>query len=558
MKLLRAVLARLDPWAAIVLGVLVALGVVILLATPGPWHKVVGPPPTVDLAPPSPTDLALYALTGPRRQCEAVVWVHVDHEFPSVTAVSVAPPTQGFLAGAGFMPLAKMVDAAGPAAATTALGQAVGVHMDAWLTLDDEALRIALSAVEPAGSGSARVTQYRAWTAAWDGTAGPSLAWRLQTTVLTQAMLRVPWSRTSIIGFANYVLGFGHIRTDMDLQQATSLATTLKHLPPSQAGACAVAALVETCRAGEAWRVDPQAAAALRRELAAGGCPQPAPPLVTRAPVPARVLVVLPGRRPAARAYVDEVRRRLAASAGAPVAVEAITVNSWPRLAARTVAAARAWRPLAVLVGPPVVPAAADAEEVVASLRVLGVALRANSLPAVVSQPLPAETTGTVAPEAAVLGAAVAASRQPLSPVAASAETTASVPAPLSATATARRVARANAATLVRACWPAVLAPHLASTRLGFSFAARRRTEVAVVSADPGRAASYAARLRTCGFQARQWSGGAWTPPQPGRGVFYRPGERRAAVSLAGDLGLPVTAVVADPGGPAPVTLSVP
>ena len=41
-KLLRAVVRRLDPWAALLLGGLLALGVVILLATPGPWQRVVG------------------------------------------------------------------------------------------------------------------------------------------------------------------------------------------------------------------------------------------------------------------------------------------------------------------------------------------------------------------------------------------------------------------------------------------------------------------------------------------------------------------------------------
>lgn len=572
MKLLRAVLARLDPWAAIVLGVLVALGVVILLATPGPWHKVVGPPRAVELTPPSPTDVAVYALTGPRGACEAVVWVHVDHAVPTVAGLVVAPQTQGFLAGAGFLPLTAMVDVAGPQAATAALGHAVGVHMDAWMTLDDEALRMALSASEPAGSGSARVVQYPGGEAAWDGSAGPSRAWRLQTAVLLQNLLRVPWSRTSISGFANYVLGFGHIRTNMDLQQATSLATTLKRLPPSQAGASAVAALVETCRDDEAWRVDPEAAAHLRRELAAGGLPAPARPLVTRVAVPARVLVVLPGRRPAAGAYVDEVRRRLAASAGAPVAVKAITVTAWSRLAARTVAAARSWRPLAVLVGPPVAPSPGDEAEALAALRVLGVALRVNALPAVVSEPFPAETTGTVAPDASDLDAALVASRQPVSPLATPAAgaspETATPASPASrggapsraaagTTARARRAARANVATLVRACWPGALAPRLASTRLGFSFAARRRTEVAVAAPAPDVAAGYESRLRVWGFEVVLTTGDTWQAAASGVSVVCRPGSRRAALALAGDLGLAATAVVADAGAPAPLVLLV-
>ena len=553
MRLLRAVLARLDPWAALVLGVLVALGVVILLATPGPWHKVVGPPPTVELAPPSPSDVALFALTGREGACTAVVWLHVDHEAPSAVAVVIAPASQGFLAGAGFMPLTRMVDVAGPAAATTALGQAVGVHMDAWLTLDDEALRMALSAAEPARPGGARVGQYLDGAAAWNGTAGPSRAWRLQTDFLVRNLMRVPWGRTSIIGFANYVLGFGHIRTDMDLQQATSLATTFKRLPPSQAGASAAAALVETSRGASAWRVDPDAAAALRRELDAGQVPTVPRPLVRRAAVPARVLVVLPGRRAAASAYVREVRRRLEASAGAPVAVRAITVSSWPRLAARTATMARAWRPLAVLVGPPVVTSAAEAAEAATALRVLGAALRINWLPAAVSQPYPVESTAAVAAEAQVLRAAVAATRQPVAPLAA--PPTWSRMGESIAAVLAVRAARANVATLVRACWPGALAPRLTSTRLGFSFAARRRTEVAVTATSPILVTGLVDRLRTWGYQARPATEGAWEPAATAEGVYFRPGMRRAALSLAGDLGLPAAAVVADAGSPAPLTL---
>lgn len=557
MKLLRAVLARLDPWAALVLGVLVALGVVILLATPGPWHKVVGPPSPVELAPPFPSDVAVFALTGRGGACEAVVWMHVDHDVPTVAAVVVAPSSQGFLAGAGFMSLSRMVDVAGPAAATTALGQAVGVRMDAWLTLDEEALRMALSAAEPAQSGGARVAQYLGGAAAWDGTTSPPTAWHLQADVLLRNLPRVPWGRTSIIGFANYLLGFGHIRTDMDLQQATSLATTMKRLPPSQAGARAAAALVETSRGGEAWRVDPEAAVALRRELAAGRLPAPSRPLVTHVSLPARVLVVLPGRRAGARAYVREVRRRLAASAGAPVAVRAITVDAWPRLAARTITAAHAWRPLAVLVGPPVLASDDEAADAAAALRVLGASLRINWLPAVISQPFPVESTSTVTALASEVRGAVAGARQPVAPLAAPV-------APSSAGATpaeqAARAARANVATLVRACWPGTLAPRLASTRLEFSFAARRRTEVAVAAPSPEAVGSLVHRLETWGFRAGPAADRAWQPAEPaptGRAVFYRPGLRRAALSLAGDLGLPASATIADAGSPAPLTLLV-
>jgi hypothetical protein len=113
-KLLRAVLGRLDPWAALLLGVLLALGVIILLATPGPWHKVGGQAPPVQLAPPAPTDVAVFALGGAGGTCTAIVWLHVVQVRPSLTAVVLAPETQGFVPGAGLTPLRRIVDEVGP------------------------------------------------------------------------------------------------------------------------------------------------------------------------------------------------------------------------------------------------------------------------------------------------------------------------------------------------------------------------------------------------------------------------------------------------------------
>jgi hypothetical protein len=554
-RLLRAVLARLDPWAALLLGILVALAVVILLATPGPWHRVVGPAPTKELSPPPPTDVAVYALGGPHGACSAVVWVHVDQASPSMTTVVVAPPAEGFLSGAGFMPLARMVDAAGPAAATTALSQALGVHMDAWLSLDAAAVRMAMSAAEPAGPGLARVAQYRGAASAWTGTGSPRTTWLLQTDVLARNLVRVPFARTSVIGFANYVLGFGHIRSDLDLQQATSLAATLKLVQPAQVGACAAPVVIESCRGGRAWRVSPDAAAQLRRDLAAGRPPQQPRPLVTRSPSPARVLVVLPGSRPAARRYVAQVRRSLAASAAAPVAVKAITVTAWPRLAARTVAAARRWKPLAVLVGPPVMSPGSDTADAAKALRVLGVALRINWLPAVMSEPFAVESSATAAPQVAELQAAVGGGPQPVAPLP-PASVDASALAAASTTAAAL-AARANVATLVRACWSETLAPRLASTRLRFSFAARRRTVVGVFTQSAAQTATYLARLQTWGYQVRPMASGSGLPQLTGEAVLYRPGLRRAALALAGDLGLAPTALAADAESPAPLALVV-
>jgi hypothetical protein len=351
------------------------------------------------------------------------------------------------------------------------------------------------------------------------------------------------------------------VQSDLNLQGATSLATTFRELLPSDADVRGAAAIVETCRRGEAWRVDRSAMEQLRLSLAFGLTPPLIGTRVTLRPRPARVLVVLPGPRYRSDVYVAEVRRRLRRSAGAPVPVQVVKAPHWDDLTARTMAAAASWRPLAVLVAPPAGVRSAEATAAAATaLRGLGERLRLAGQPAVLSAQLPMEATATVAaasaaPTTDVLAAALRASGLPISPLAGSSAASAGghvAARTLDARLTA--AARANVATLVRACWPGTLAPRLASTRLGFSFAARRRTIVGVSAATSSAVASAAALLRTWGYQTTIASFTGWTPPRTGPGVYYRAGMRRAALALAGDLG-PRAAVVADEGAPAALTL---
>ena len=564
MKLLRAVLGRLDPWAALLLGVLLALGVIILLATPGPWHTVVGPAPPGQPAPPAPTDVAVFALGGAEGACTAILWLHVDHVQPALTAVVLAPATQGFVPGAGFTPLRRVVDEVGPGVAATALGQELDVPMDAWITLDEQALRLVLAPRSPVGEARASLLQYTRSRSAWEGR-GPALrVWSTQYRALGFTLARLPFERVNVVSFSNYVLGWGHVQSDLDLQGATSLATTFGELLPTQVDVRAAAAIVETCRRGEAWRIDRSAMEQLRQSLAFGLTPPPTGTSIKRRPRPARVLVVLPGPGYRSAAYVKEVRRRLRRSAGAPVAVQAVEVPRWGGLVARTTVAIESWRPLAVLVAPPTgLKGAETVAAAAAALRALGERLRAIDQPAVLSAPLPAEATATAAPAADALtrdafSVALRAGGQPVSPPAApSAASAGAQGATWSLDARLRAAARANVATLVRACWPGALAPRLASTRLGFSFAARRRTTVGVLAATDGAATPAAAQLRVWGYQAKIVPATDWTPPRLGRGVYYRTGLRRAALALAGDLGLRVAAVVADEGAPTALTLSL-
>jgi len=255
-RLLRAVLGRLDPWAALLLGVLLALGVIILLATPGPWHQVVGPAAPAQRAPTGPTDLAVFALGGAKGACTAVVWLHVDQARPALTAVVVAPATQGFVPGAGFMPLRRIVDQVGPGVAAAALGQALEIPMDAWITLDRQALRLALEPRSLAGTARGPLLQFLRDQAAWEGRGEASRVWSTQYKALGSTLARLPFERINIVSFSNYVLGWGHVQSNLDLQGATSLATMFRDLLPTEVDVRGAAAIVETCRRGEAWRLD--------------------------------------------------------------------------------------------------------------------------------------------------------------------------------------------------------------------------------------------------------------------------------------------------------------
>ena len=176
--------------------------------------------------------------------------------------------------------------------------------------------------------------------------------WSTQYRALGPTLARQPFERLNIVAFSNYVLGWGHVQSDLDLQGATSLAATLQELTPADVDVRAAAARVEVCRGSEAWLVARAAAAELRSSLALGLVPPPASPSVVTISRPARVLVVLPGQVRRADVYVREVRRRLRRSAGAPVAVRVVKVPGWEDLVERTTAATRSWHPLAVLVGP--------------------------------------------------------------------------------------------------------------------------------------------------------------------------------------------------------------
>ena len=531
MSWLRAVARRLDPWAALVLGGLLAMGVVILLATPGPWQRVVGEEPPVRLEAPVPDDVAVFVMGGRGGTCSGVVWLHLDTERHALTAVVVAPLISGFSPDDGYAPVADIADSAGPSAAAAALGGALGVSMDAWVALDRRASDLAIQAMFPMSDVRPARAGYREARNAWRGKGGEERAWATQYESLRVALPQVPYEELGVVAFSNYVLGFGFVRSDLTLQGATSLAEALKEIDRALVEVRAAPVVVERCRGGEVWHADASRVQPLTQSLALGLRPPETGRLITERQRSARVLVVAPLSRLNAGRYAAEVSRRLAVSVGAPVEVTLVS-GADERLAHRVARELDRRPALAVLVAP-----APPGDAAITALEKVGALLRQRRQQAVVSSPLlPAGGDEIAASEE--LQAVVAGSRLPVSNLP---ERTSSAPG---GSAKIEAAARANVQTLVRACWPGTLAPALTSTRLGFSFVAARHTGVGVVGASDAPVEALLRRLRLWGFMATRLAEDEAGSVPDGAAVAYRPGSRVAAAALAGDLGLPQGSVV--------------
>jgi len=541
---LRAVVRRLDPWAALLLGGLLAMGVVILLATPGPWHQVVGPAAPVKLTPPAPDDVAVYVLGGRDGDCSGVIWLHLDAEESSLTAVVVAPKVSGFVPGAGYAPVSDIVDAAGPRAATAALSEELDVEMDAWVTLRGQALRKAIEAMIPMDEVRAARGRYRQARAAWRGRGGLPGAWLLQYESLRDALPRVPYHELGVVAFSNYVLGFGFVKTDLTLQGVASLGDALRELTSGDVEVRACSVVIETSLGAEVWRVDQSRLESLRRSLAFGLTPPDEGTRVVRRARPAHVLVVAPLRRTLAETYAVQVRRSLRRSAGETIGVTLVSGLD-DRLAYRAARAIDETRPLAVLVAPSL---SQDSDRARAAVEKTCAMLRRRGEQAVVAGPLPPVDRATAATGPAV---AAAQTEFPVSPYPAAGAS------PHGAAELVRRSARAGVQTLVRACWPGALAPDLASTKLGFTFVAARSTAVGVQTATGSSVDQLVEQVLLWGYRGEPLSGdeAAWEPLLEGTTLYYRDGYRPAAVALAGDLGLDVRAAVADEETPRALVL---
>ena len=199
---------RLDPWAALLLGVAVTLGVIILLATPGPWHKVVPAvathPPLAP--PPPPRDMAVF-LKGPGREgCAGAVWLHVDYVQSRFTAVVVPVRLACALPSAGQLPLNEIVDKAGPRAAARALGARLSVAFGSWIILDPLAVRTALPGFVTSSTAGVHRPELQL-TGVWALNQAPLVALQRQMRYLQFAFKGGLADAINLDGFVNYVLG---------------------------------------------------------------------------------------------------------------------------------------------------------------------------------------------------------------------------------------------------------------------------------------------------------------------------------------------------------------
>jgi hypothetical protein len=591
----------------LLLGVLVTLGVIILLATPGPWHRVVpavaSRPPLAP--PPPPRDIAIY-LEGPGAEgCAGAIWLHIDYDLPEFTAAVVPARLACYQPGAGLQPLATIVDDAGPKAATKALSETLSVSFGSWLEIDPLSVRAALPGF---------ITQYsqlihpRALPLAgvWSTGQPSTLAFTRQIAYLRDLLREGVADQVNLVGFVNYILGSRDVSTGLTLQAASAVGAALDL---SDAGDLVTTSLpVTVARRGayERWRAQGRALLALRLALEFDATsPVYGATVAATTPSPTVDVLTSPLGRWAA-VYRAAFARALRSYGARGVRVEMIRCAT-PGAATRALSGARRSSLGVVVAVGRTATGAPTVSRTTAVVRAALAAVREAQLPAVVSQAPDAgvAVNGAIAaqatlaglplsPVAAALAARAAAASASASPsagpsaassVAATASpspgTTASAspsagmtaaaspgataagrpsPAPTTtigplAASVVTAWARLDAATFVRAVQPEFFAPRLPAAGLGVTYYQRTLTKVVV--AGPAAAADrLATRLQVDGWAAQRAP--ASTKPVGETTVYYSGGDRRLARALAGDLGLHTAQIVRSPGGSRPLTVVLP
>lgn len=595
------------------LGVLVTLGVIILFATPGPWHRVV---PAVaqhpPLAPaPPPRDVALF-VKGPGDQGYAgVVWLHIAIAQSQFTAVVVPLRLTCELPGGGLQPLDEIVDQAGPKIAAQALGARLSVTFGAWITIDPLAVDVALPGFITLPTPlHGRATPL---VGVWATNQSPTLALRRQVAYLQAVLKNGLDGEINLVAFVNYILGSTDVDTGLKLQAASAIGAALDNTGPGDLMTSSLPVTVDRRGRYERWLAEPDALLALRQSFAFDAMSPIYGPTVRMRPAGRTVLVLTSplGRR--AATYRAAFARALRGYGARDVVVRLRSCASAAAVGRALTQTGPAAAPLGVVValGQPG-DATATSPDARATLAAALAGVRSAALPAVVSQVpnagiavnrnIAAQAAGAglpLSPVAAVLGATAGgatpsagqsgtpsaeqsampgaatpggrsampsaatpgAGQNPASPAATASSAMSVAPAVAAERAVsvveAARWARLDAATFVRAVQPAFFAPRLVATRLGVSYYERTLTRVAVVG-PTATAAGLAARLDVYGYAAQAVAtAGQLFPSVAETIVYYRTSDKREALALAGDLGLPASQIQPSNNGPAPLTVVV-
>ncbi len=345
-------LARLvDPWAALLLGVLVALGVVILLATPGPWHDVVGPAP-VRLTKPLPRDIALYVrAAAPLGRCTTVAWVHVEYEPASLTVVLVPPQTEVPVEAGGFAPVGRLVSDAGAGTATAGLAQALDTPLGGWLVVGRDTLRVVLAAARSPGSDRLGMLAFRQAMTAMRAAPVSVISLSAQQRVMARVLQAVPYGQLNQAALVNYVLGSTEVDTDLDLRVASAVVRAVRAMKARDVAVRTLPTIVEHCGTATRWRTDTARAERLRLSLVYGLAPPGTRPSVAGRECLAEIVVTAPGGDEAER-FVAALERRLRTQAAGPVAVRLELLGQHGAVSSALSELPGRQRPLAVVVAP--------------------------------------------------------------------------------------------------------------------------------------------------------------------------------------------------------------
>lgn len=573
MGLLRSAARLLDVWGALILGVAVVLAVIMLLAMPGPWREVVGGPPAAAPADP-PRDVVVFVRSGADDEdCTAAVWLHVEHERPSLTAVVVPVQLQVAAPGAGFDRLCRVFRLFGGEAAAAALGESLGVSFAGSVSLTVEGLSAAVPTMFPEEDSPRarhrRRVALRTWTEH-----GPAIeSFRRMTRLLDEALPRVPFETLSVVAVANYALGSEYAQSDLGLQEATTLAERVREVRPEDVVVRALPVVREVRGEGVFWRPNRGATDRLAASLRLGLRPPRDGVDVTTVERPGGVVVALPAHMDALEGvrFATALRGDVRDSAGRSLGVAVRHYGAGGLSEALTRSVARE-RPLAVVLVAPLESARGDGDQALREVVVCAARLKELYQPAVLVAPVAAEAGGgpEVASELEATGLPLVAV-----PIGGGDATPAASPTvvlsprqgdawwlrpddaggaglPDGICGTWQSAGSLAAATAVRACWPAVLAPGLAGTRRGVTYAERRSIELGLL--EDAAVDDLVTWLAACGYRSAV-VGDGWTPQAAVAKVVYQPGLRRLALAVAGDLGLPAAFVAEDDAAPAPITV---